>query len=87
VLNAILIGFGYWGPNIAKNLKKSSEYNLIGICDINENAIIKDGSVDGGGNAANGDGEAGFYAEPIVEGRSVRCPIRAGGTLTLRIEL
>jgi len=41
MLNAVLIGFGYWGPNIAKNLNLSPEYNLTGICDINENALEK----------------------------------------------
>lgn len=33
-MNAVLIGYGYWGPNIAKNLKASKDFELYGICDI-----------------------------------------------------
>ncbi|MDR3225608.1 MAG: Gfo/Idh/MocA family oxidoreductase [Clostridiales Family XIII bacterium] len=36
MLNAVLIGFGYWGPNIAKNLFRSADFDLYGICDIDE---------------------------------------------------
>jgi predicted dehydrogenase len=32
-LNIALIGFGYWGPNIAKNIALSDKANLYAICD------------------------------------------------------
>lgn len=38
-MNTVLIGHGYWGPNIAKNLKRSDKLNLYGICDISEKAL------------------------------------------------
>lgn len=38
-MNTVLIGHGYWGPNIAKNLKRSNKLNLYGICDISEKAL------------------------------------------------
>ena len=35
-MNIALIGFGYWGPNIAKNLMKSKKADLYAICDLSE---------------------------------------------------
>lgn len=32
-MNIVLIGFGYWGPNIARNAMESKGINLLGICD------------------------------------------------------
>ncbi|MEG0357069.1 MAG: Gfo/Idh/MocA family oxidoreductase [Christensenellaceae bacterium] len=40
-MNAVLIGFGYWGPNIARNLNKSKDFNLYGICEIDPKKIEK----------------------------------------------
>jgi predicted dehydrogenase len=33
MLNVALIGYGYWGPNIARNLFESKKVNLVSICD------------------------------------------------------
>ena len=38
---AALIGFGYWGPNIARNLYKSGEYELVAICDVDKAKLAK----------------------------------------------
>jgi predicted dehydrogenase len=35
--NAILVGFGYWGPVLARNISQSEHFNLYGILDSNEN--------------------------------------------------
>lgn len=40
-MNAVLIGFGYWGPNIARNLAKSDNFTLYGICDADEKNLAK----------------------------------------------
>jgi len=32
-----LIGYGYWGPNVARNLQESALFELVGICDQSEN--------------------------------------------------
>ena len=29
----LLVGYGYWGPNIARNIENSERLNLVGICD------------------------------------------------------
>ncbi len=39
--NTVLIGFGYWGPNIARNIKNSRKLNLYGICDTDETKLSK----------------------------------------------
>ena len=40
-INVILIGYGYWGPNLARNINNSDNFNLIGICDINKKNLLK----------------------------------------------
>ena len=40
-MKAVLIGFGYWGPNIARNLKASKDFELHGICDVDEAKLAK----------------------------------------------
>jgi predicted dehydrogenase len=40
-LNALVVGFGYWGPNLARNIHQSPNYNLLGIIESeNERASI-----------------------------------------------
>ena len=34
-----LIGYGYWGPNIARNLNKTPKAELYAICDMDENNL------------------------------------------------
>lgn len=41
MMNAVLIGYGYWGPNIAKNLAASGNYTLFGICEISEKKMAR----------------------------------------------
>lgn len=41
MMRTALIGYGYWGPNIAKNLKRSKKTELYAICDIDENNLKK----------------------------------------------
>lgn len=33
-LNVVVIGAGYWGPNLARNFRASAEWNLAAICDL-----------------------------------------------------
>jgi len=41
MINIGLIGFGYWGPNVAKNLFNNPKYNLDTICDYDNRRIEK----------------------------------------------
>lgn len=40
-MNVALIGFGYWGPNIARNLHASDKTTLYAICDVSEAMLDK----------------------------------------------
>lgn len=39
MLKMALIGYGYWGPNVAKKLYENPNINFYGICDIKENRL------------------------------------------------
>ena len=41
LLNIGLIGFGYWGPNLARNFVENQKCNLKYICDINSEVLKK----------------------------------------------
>lgn len=47
--NTVLIGFGYWGPNIAKNLHQSVDFTLYGICDLDDSKLARAKSIYGDG--------------------------------------
>lgn len=40
-MKAALIGFGYWGPNIAKNLSKSADFEFSAVCDADTTKLEK----------------------------------------------
>ena len=39
MLNVGVIGYGYWGPNVARNFKNCRDVNLMAISDLNENRL------------------------------------------------
>lgn len=41
MINVGLIGFGYWGPNVAKNIFNNNKLNLHTICDYKEDRLKK----------------------------------------------
>ena len=41
MINVGLIGFGYWGPNVARNLHENSGIKLKWICDKNKERLDK----------------------------------------------
>jgi len=41
MLNIALIGFGYWGPNIAKNININPNLNLHTICDMVDESLLR----------------------------------------------
>jgi len=45
MVNIALIGFGYWGPNVAKNIHNNPEFNLVSICDYKEDRLEKAKSI------------------------------------------
>jgi predicted dehydrogenase len=45
MINIGLVGFGYWGPNVAKHLFNNKKYNLHTICDYNKSRLEKAKSI------------------------------------------
>lgn len=45
MINIALIGYGYWGPNVAKNIHANKELNLYSICDYKEERLEKAKSI------------------------------------------
>ena len=41
MLKVAVIGYGYWGKNIARNIAQSEDFRLEVICDINKEALQK----------------------------------------------
>ena len=41
MLNVALVGFGYWGPNIARNINNNPNLNLHTICDMIDGNLEK----------------------------------------------
>jgi len=41
MINIGLVGFGYWGPNVAKNIFNNTKFNFLTICDYQENRLDK----------------------------------------------
>lgn len=39
MINVGLIGFGYWGPNMARNVQESADLQLVAICDVEPAAL------------------------------------------------
>ena len=41
MLNVALVGFGYWGPNIARNINNNPNLNLSAVLERKEQHLIK----------------------------------------------
>ena len=40
-MNVVHVGYGYWGANVARNLARAKDVNLIGICDMNPAQLVR----------------------------------------------
>jgi len=38
-IGAMVVGYGYWGPNIARNVSERPEFDLRGLCELDESRI------------------------------------------------
>lgn len=45
MINVALVGFGYWGPNVARNIHANPNHNLHTICDIKQDRLEKARSI------------------------------------------
>ena len=35
-IKTLLIGYGYWGPNLARNLTENSDFDLFGVLEVDQ---------------------------------------------------
>jgi predicted dehydrogenase len=40
-IGTIAVGYGYWGPNLVRNLQESSDFRLMGLCELNDARIAE----------------------------------------------
>jgi predicted dehydrogenase len=40
-IGAAVVGYGYWGPNLVRNLNEHPEFRLLGVCDLDEARIAE----------------------------------------------
>ena len=38
-IETLVVGYGYWGPNIVRNLVERPEFRLAGLCDRDERRL------------------------------------------------
>lgn len=81
-MNIALIGYGYWGPNIARNLNRSKKANLYAICDMDENNLKKAKSLYGDSVKYVKD-----YHELIEEADAFAIALRQNVSYPIAIEL
>jgi predicted dehydrogenase len=41
VINLAVVGYGYWGPNIVRNVMERTEHSLWGLCEMNPDRVAK----------------------------------------------
>jgi predicted dehydrogenase len=40
-IKAAVVGLGYWGPNLARNFQVGEDYELVGLCDLDQKRVDK----------------------------------------------
>ena len=40
-MNLAVVGYGYWGPNIVRNVVERPEFRLMGLCELNPERVAK----------------------------------------------
>ncbi|MFS0866253.1 Gfo/Idh/MocA family protein [Microbacterium sp. 179-B 1A2 NHS] len=73
-LNVAVIGAGYWGPNLARNLRAGSDWNLAAICDLDIDRARR--VADGIGGAPVTADLAAVLADPLIDAVAIATPAR-----------
>ncbi|WP_065571686.1 Gfo/Idh/MocA family protein [Microbacterium oleivorans] len=73
-LNVAVIGAGYWGPNLARNLRASRECNLAAICDLDIDRARRVADAVGGA-PVTADLQS-VLADPLIDAVAVATPAR-----------
>jgi predicted dehydrogenase len=74
VINVAVVGYGYWGPNIVRNVMERPELSLWGLCEMNEERVAKfSGRYPGVRTSPSFDE---VLADPTVDAVSIATPPR-----------
>lgn len=71
-MNIAVVGAGYWGPNLARNIKASREWNLAAICDLDIRRARKVADAVGGAPVTT-ELEA-VLADPLIDAVAIATP-------------
>jgi predicted dehydrogenase len=71
-VNLAVVGYGYWGPNIVRNVMDSSDLRLWGLCDLNPERVAKFSSRYPGVRTSDSFDEV--LADPEVNAVSIATP-------------
>jgi len=80
-LNVAVIGAGYWGPNLARNLRASRDWNLAAICDLDLERARKVADAVGGAPVTS-DLQA-VLSDPLIDAVAVATPARTHHSIVL----
>ncbi|WP_109209661.1 MULTISPECIES: Gfo/Idh/MocA family oxidoreductase [Microbacterium] len=80
-LNVAVIGAGYWGPNLARNFRASSEWNLAAICDLDLERARRVGDSVGGVPITASLDEV--LHDPMVDAVAIATPARTHHPIVL----
>ena len=73
MINVGLIGFGYWGPNLARNFSLNSDFNLSAICDFSKDRLETAGKHYPQVNLYNDLNE--FYKDKVLDVIAIATPV------------
>jgi predicted dehydrogenase len=80
-LNVAVIGAGYWGPNLARNFRASTEWNLVAICDLDIERARRVAEAVGGVPVTSD--LAAVLADPLVDAVAIATPARTHHAIVL----
>ncbi|MDL5352356.1 Gfo/Idh/MocA family oxidoreductase [Microbacterium sp. zg-YB36] len=80
-LNVAVIGAGYWGPNLARNFRASGDWNLVAICDLDEDRAR--GVADSVGGVPITSDLVELLRDPIVDAVAIATPARTHHAIVL----
>lgn len=81
-LNVVVVGAGYWGPNLARNFRASPDWNLAAICDLDIERAQR--VADGVGGVPVTASLDEVLADPAVDAIAIATPARTHHPIVLK---
>ena len=73
MINIGVIGFGYWGPNLARNFNSNPDFNLVSICDFSADRLEAAGKIYPQVKLVNSVGD--LYTQNSLDAVAVATPV------------